>query len=355
MKKLLFILPSLKAGGAERVISFLTTSLDTTRYNITLLVLGFEKDSVYPIDKANTVFLNKTRLLYALPNVIKNIKRIKPNIVLSSIGHINFTMGLLTYLFPKVHFIGREASVISYMNNYSGEKYINFRFLKKLGYQNLAAIICQSNDMIEDLEKCFDVKRDNLVLINNPITKDIKIKQNILTGNNLIRFITVGRLTEEKGHKRLMNVLSKIKDYDFLYTVIGTGPLSDELKELAKTLGIISKINFVPYTSQVLEMLAESDMFLQGSYVEGFPNAALESCSVGTPVLAFNAPGGTKEIIKDNVNGYIVENETKFVYILNDKRLITCFNRISVKEFVFQKFNSNKILKKYDELFESLK
>ena len=46
-KKILFILPSLKAGGAERVLSFLTKQLDKTFFDVKLIVLGFEKDAVY--------------------------------------------------------------------------------------------------------------------------------------------------------------------------------------------------------------------------------------------------------------------------------------------------------------------
>ena len=48
---------------------------------------------------------------------------------------------------------------------------------------------------------------------------------------------------------------------------------------------------------KIIDYLSDSDFFIQGSYVEGFPNSVLESCSVGTPVIAFNCPGGTKEII----------------------------------------------------------
>mgnify|MGYP000064476028 CR=1 FL=1 len=69
--------------------------------------------------------------------------------------------------------------------------------------------------------------------------------------------------------------------------------------EKAKELSLIQFIKHIPFTSNVNDYIAENDMFLQGSYVEGFPNALLESCVVGTPVLAFNVPGGTKEIIEN--------------------------------------------------------
>ena len=55
--------------------------------------------------------------------------------------------------------------------------------------------------------------------------------------------------------------------------------------------------------------------FIQGSYVEGFPNAVLESCSVGTPVVAINCPGGTKEIIEHATNGFLVVSDDDFILL----------------------------------------
>ncbi len=89
-------------------------------------------------------------------------------------------------------------------------------------------------------------------------------------------------------------------------------------------------------------------MFLQGSYTEGFPNALLESCAVGIPVLAYNVPGGTKEIVEDEINGFLVENENEFLERLNDKRE---WIPSSIRESVYKKFNKDKILKDYENFF----
>ena len=127
-----------------------------------------------------------------------------------------------------------------------------------------------------------------------------------------------------------------------------------EIKDAIIRLGIQDKVNLIPYTSKVLELLSENDYFLQGSYVEGFPNALLESFTVGTPVLAFNAPGGTKEIVIQGVNGFIVENELEFRTVLSDLNKLKTIDREIVKKSVSEKFEVNTIVKKYEELFDSL-
>ncbi len=170
----------------------------------------------------------------------------------------------------------------------------------------------------------------------------------------IIKFITIGRLSEVKGHERILKELAKVKNYSYLYTIIGSGPLELKIKDLAKELGVLDNIKFIPYTSEVLEYLSKSDYFIQGSYVEGFPNAVLESCSVGTPVIAFDCPGGTKEIIEDGVNGFLAITEDDFNKTLQSLNKIPVFERAVVQASVLSKFSSQKIIKEYENLFLSV-
>ena len=97
--------------------------------------------------------------------------------------------------------------------------------------------------------------------------------------------------------------------------------------------------------------MASNDLFLQGSYVEGFPNTVLESCFVGTPVLAFNAPGGTKEIIIHEENGYLVETEEEYEFYLNNRLNLSPKN---IRDSVANRFNKRKIITQYETLFTGL-
>ncbi|MEQ9580645.1 MAG: glycosyltransferase, partial [Arenibacter sp.] len=117
--------------------------------------------------------------------------------------------------------------------------------------------------------------------------------------------------------------------------------------------GILDKIKHIPFTKDVSKYLQESDVFLQGSYVEGFPNALLESCAVGTPVIAFKAPGGIDEIIEEDVNGYIAKDEADFLIKLNligEKH----WDPAVVRDSVYKKYSKDIIIKKYQDLFIDL-
>src|SRR5690606_13086132 len=113
---------------------------------------------------------------------------------------------------------------------------------------------------------------------------------------NVIKLITVARLSKEKGIPRILKILSKLT-IPFHYTLIGMGHEKDSIFYLIEKYALSNKITHISFTKNVSKHMKNNDFFLQGSYFEGFPNCLIESCVVGTPVIAFNVPGGTKEII----------------------------------------------------------
>lgn len=352
-KKIIFILPSLRAGGAERVISFVAKELNSDIFDVKLIVIGFKKDAVYDVESLNVQYLNKSRLLTSVATLLRVISKEKPSIVVSSIGHVNIMMGIFSLFFLKTKFIGREASVVSKMNEFSKVNSKGYSVLMKLFYPRLSAVVCQSDDMRQDFITTLGLNPSKLIVIHNPITNSGNIVKNSGSKDKM-HFVSVGRLSEEKGHLRIIEGLSKIRNYDFYYTIIGSGPQEESIKISIDTYKLTEKISFIHYTSEILEEVSQNDFFIQGSYVEGFPNALLESCTVGTPIIAFKAPGGTKDIVVNGVNGFLVEDELEFASVLNDLDALKSIDRNKVMLSVSNKFKAGKIVKQYEELFNAL-
>lgn len=348
--KIIFILPSLRPGGAERVISYIASNLNSKLFVVKLIIIGYEEDNAYDVSTLEVKYLNKKRVLLAVLELYQLIQKEKPNIVFSSIIHVNILMGFFSLFIKNTSFIAREASVISSFNKYSKVNSKLQHFLIRLFYTNFSKIICQSFDMKEDLINGYNFSPTKLVVINNPISLQKSFPSKVFD-NNMINFITVGRLSKEKGHIRIIDTLSKVKNYSYHYTIIGSGSEKEKIIEKIEGHDISDSITFIPYTSEVLLRLSQNDYYLQGSYVEGFPNALLESCSVGTPSIAFNAPGGTKEIIENGKNGFIVEDENGFLSVLNDIKKLKTIDRLTTKEIVLSKFNGEKIMNEYENLF----
>lgn len=351
---IIFVLPSVIAGGAERILSFIASNLDKKKFNTTLLVIGFEKDTVYDIENLNIVYLNKTRVLKGIYSVFFYFKKHKPDIVVSSIVHLNTMIALISPFFSKTKFVSREANVLSVLNKHNPYSKSFFpKGMVELGYRLVDKIICQSKDMQNDMTSNYKVPISKTVLINNPITNQFKVKSQLRDNSKPIKFITIGRLSKEKGHHRIIEALSKIS-FSFEYTIIGDGIEKDIIFQQIKTLGLSKKVTYIPFTKNVESYLTEADLFLQGSYVEGFPNVLIESCVVGTPILAFNAPGGLDEIIENGVNGYIEESMEYYIERLNKINESYPFYPNKVNSIVVQRFNADRILSLYSELFINL-
>ena len=347
-----FILPNLLPGGAERVFSYISQNLNKNIFNVTLLIIGYEKDASYDISNINLIYLNKPRVSKAILPIVTTIRQLNPKIVISANGHLNTLMAYISFLFPKIKFISREVTLQTLMTEtfHNKKSLFNLKsFLARNRYRFLDKVICQSADMLNDIKEKYNVRTNKLVVINNPITDNFKFIPRDKTTNTL-KLITVGRLSKEKGHHRVLNLLSRL-EISFHYTIIGDGPEKERVLKTIKDLNLSSNITYIEFTKEVSKYLSSSDLFLQGSFYEGFPNALLESCAVGTPVIAFNVPGGTKEIIQNGINGYMVDSENEY---LNKIQSYSKLNPEMVSQSVLKKFNKTIILKKYEDLFKNI-
>ncbi len=349
--KILFTLPTLHAGGAERIMSFVAQNLDKEKFDATLVVIGLKKESKYNVTGCPVIFLNKSRVLKGAFNLSRLIAKYNPHIVVSSISHLNTLVGMISIFLPKPIYVGRQTAISGilrqiYPNTYkkSSSKF-SFDFTD-FGTRQLDHFICQSTDMRENLIDTYQINDEIITIISNPITQTDVIKISNLN-SQVKKYITVGRLSQGKGHIRVLRALSKLS-FPFHYTIIGEGAYyNDIVKEVTK-LKLEDRVSFIAYTDKVQNYLVDSDMFLQGSYTEGFPNALLESCAVGVPVIAFDVPGGTKDIVENGVNGFLVDDEAEYFRRLNDKRQ---WNPIEIRESVFKKFSKDKIINDYEKLF----
>ncbi|MBA4744728.1 glycosyltransferase [Muricauda sp. TY007] len=355
--KIFFCIPNLSAGGAERVMVFLAKNLSSKLFTVKLIVVGFEKDSVYSTAGIDVCYLNETKVRKAFFKIFRILKEYEPDILFGTLAHINQLVGLLSYLFPRLVCVTRETYVLSEDRKTELKKpyfkRVKNRFITKLANNRINYIICQSNDMQNDILQTGISDSKKLKVLNNPVSNEIQVKKVQLL-ESPIKFITVGRLTKQKGHDRILRCLSKIT-FDFTYTIIGDGPKKKNLLDLAKNLGISDKIIHIPFTDKVYEQLYKHHIYLQGSYYEGFPNALLESLGSGTPAIVFEAPGGINEIMSNDSNGFIVENEHEFIKKINYvKDNLSEFSPSKVSKIVREKFGSDIVIRQYEDFFNQI-
>lgn len=109
-------------------------------------------------------------------------------------------------------------------------------------------------------------------------------------GTDNVQIITVGRLVDVKNQKVLLQAFSQLLESipDAHLSLVGDGPLRNELEAQATSLGIREQVQFLGELSRetVYHQLAASDIFVIPSTSEGFCVAAVEAMAVGLPVVA---------------------------------------------------------------------
>lgn len=124
------------------------------------------------------------------------------------------------------------------------------------------------------------------------------------------RIVHVARM--ELIQKRQDVMLSAFAEFhkkhpEYVLQFIGDGPQEDEMKKLAKELGIADYVQFMGERSDVTQFICDASMFVLTSDYEGLPNALLEAMAIGLPCISTDcSPGGARMIIKNGYNGFIV-------------------------------------------------
>lgn len=312
-KKVLFIMPRLTIGGAQKVVSMVLKHLDRSRFDLVLCVLDAQGEYIaaLPAD-IRIIDLQTKRVSHAFFKLLQVIKEERPNVVFSALSHLNMVVALcMPFVAKDIRFIARETNIPS-LNNRQNKLTWLFNILHRRLYPRYAQIICQSRDMRDDLRQNYRIPERRLCIINNPVeianNRSLAHSSEKLFDTTKINLLAAGKLKYQKGFDLLLDAIAELNDDRFHLTILGKGELETALKKQAEALGIAQQIDFAGEVQNPFPYLQQADIFILSSRFEGFPNVVLEALSVGTPVIAFNCKGGIDEIVIDGVNGILVQN-----------------------------------------------
>ncbi len=345
--RLLIITPSLACGGSEKFVTLVCNHINIDKFSVCLLIIN-NANSFHKITNpaVELIDLKKNRVLFSIPAIKKTVKNFKPDIIFSTANHLNLYLTIFKNQFDKnIQFIAREASIVS-INSKQAKMPALYRLLIKKFYKRFDLIICQSAYMQQDLVKHYQVSAAKTIIIHNATDKVFTTPVDIVKekADSIYKFVTVASLSEHKGIERLIHAVGLLS-ISFKYFIIGEGNKRNELQKLIDDLQLQDKVVLVGQKNDPFAGMQDADLFLLGSYYEGFPNVLLEAGANGIPVVAFNAPGGIAEIITEPENGLLVEDNNLIAFASTiNKALSINFNRAEIMATTEKRFAISKMM-----------
>jgi glycosyltransferase involved in cell wall biosynthesis len=300
----LFVLPSLDVGGAERAIVRLLSELPRDRIepHLALVARSGRLLSQLPGD-VPLHDLGAARVRSAPLPLARLVRELEPRVVLSTLGYLNLTLLATRFLLPRdVRIVVREANTVSAVLASS-----RYRGLWRLGYRRLYpradAIVCPSRAVQDDLALGFDVPRERLHEIPNPVDAGAVRREAEQGGvpypSDGPNVVAVGRLVPQKGFMRLLDAFPAVAERipGAQLWILGEGAERSALLSRASDLGIYDRVHLAGYQANPFRWMRHANVFVQSSVFEGLPNALLEALACGVPIVAVDEPGGTAEVL----------------------------------------------------------
>lgn len=367
--KILFMIPTLGQGGAEKVLVNLVNNLNKEQFDVTVLALfdgGVNKPFLKPWIKFRACMPHTFRgnihvlKVFSPSQLYKHFIREKYDIVVSYLegptarivsGCQDKDTKMVSWIHCKQY--TQKAASISFRSEKEAEKC----------YGKFHKIICVAEQVKEDFCRIFPQTQNCKVLYNTMESEDIvsRSKEEVLNyaDDGKIRLIAVGTLKEVKAFDRLLRITKQLVDkgYNVHLAILGKGPLEEQFRLFIKDNNLFSSVTLLGYQVNPYKYVAKSDIFVCSSYSEGFSTAATEALILGVPVCTVEVSGMREMLGDNNEYGIITDNDEEALYqgikrLLDNPDLLSHYKKMAIIRGKY--FDTKQTVTAVEEMFEGM-
>jgi glycosyltransferase involved in cell wall biosynthesis len=312
-----FFLPTLSGGGAERVAVNLAGGMASRGHAVDLVVVtaqGELSDQVPPA--VRLVDLQAGRVLRSLRPLASYLRRERPRVVLSSMGHANVVSLWATRVAgrgtPVVVTVHNTMSQSGRERGAAGAR--GWAWLMRAFYPWAAEIVTVSEGAADDLARTTGLSRERVRVIYNPVITSTLLARAAGTpdhpwfapGQPPV-ILGVGRLTSQKNFALLLRAFAIVRRRrEARLMILGEGEQRAELEALAAALGIAGDVALPGFRDDAPACMAGAAAFVLSSAWEGLPTVLIEALAAGAKVVSTDCPSGPREILQNGRLGTLV-------------------------------------------------
>jgi glycosyltransferase involved in cell wall biosynthesis len=310
-----FFLPSLEAGGAERVMLNLAAGLTNRGFRTDLVLAsasGPYLASVPP--NVRVVDLKASRVLRSLRPLANYLRRERPLALLSALDHANLVAMAAGRLAGS-----RTRTVISIHCTFPRALRTNIRtrtipwLLGRL-HSWADGIVAVSEGVADDVARSTGMPRKRVSVIYNPVITPALAPAALarpshpwFEDSTRPIVLSAGRLTPQKNFALLINAFALVRrEHDARLVILGDGPERAALETEVRRHGVEDCVALPGFLNNPYACMARARVFALSSDFEGLPTVLIESLAVGTPVVSTDCESGPREILRGGALGELV-------------------------------------------------
>lgn len=317
MTDIALYVPSLRGGGAERVMVLLANGLAERGYAVDLVTASAEGPYRTEVSSSvQLVDLEAKRVAASLPGLVRYLRLAKPKSMLSAVAHAN-VIAVLARFFAHIptRLVVSEHNTLS--ESRKRTKDLNGKVVQSLmrwAYSKADAVVAVSKGVADDLAETLAFPRSWIEVVYNPVVTarlleraKAPLDHPWLSPGQPPVILGVGRLTLQKDFATLIKAFARVrKDHNSRLVILGEGELRSELEELTHQLGVDADVSLPGFAENPFAWMSNCRVFVLSSAWEGLPTVLIEALATGAIVVSTDCPSGPAEILENGAWGALV-------------------------------------------------
>jgi len=307
--KLSIYLPSLRGGGAERVMVLLANGFAERGIATDLVLANAEGPYLAEVSpNVRVIDLGASRVIRSLPGLARYLRRERPLALLSALNHANVIACLAHRLagVPTRLVVSEHNHLSLSIKTEPSRRGRLMHWFMRYAYPWADGVVAVSAGVADDLARVIALPHKSITVIYNPVVGE----QTLSRANAEVDHpwfapgeppvvLGVGRLTDQKDFSALLRAFGRLRAQRCVrLLILGEGELRPQLEALVRKLDLEGDVQLPGFIANPFAYMARAAVLVLSSKWEGLPTVLIEAMACGTPVVSTDCPSGPAEILE---------------------------------------------------------